>query len=341
MGEELNMEMIEKYIYAVTHRLPLSQRADIAMELRGLIEDMLAQRTNGGPVAQEDVESVLLELGHPKDLAEKYCGSKRYLIGPEFFHPYISILKIVFFALLVAMSVVFIIESLIEPRSVVEHILGYVTSVVSASMQAFAWITVGFAIAQYKGVAPKAGIAEESENWSPSDLPPVPDQKKRIKRGEAITGIVFSILFLVFLYSSNHVFGVMMFDDGDLVDVIPFLNNERIEQFIHIIYVITVIGILKEVLKLIIGKWTKKLALYNLILNAITLILVAFLFKDQAIWNPDFMQELNQVSKDDLNPDTYELIKTIWEQSKTWVVIGFTVVLIIDTVSGFYKAYLK
>ncbi|MBT2684702.1 hypothetical protein [Bacillus sp. ISL-37] len=335
------MEMIEKYIYAVTHRLPQSQRADIAMELRGLIEDMLGERTNGRPTSQEDVEGVLLELGHPKDLAEKYRGSKRYLIGPELFHPYLTVLKIVFFALLVAMSVVFVIESMVEPRSVIEHIFGFVTSVISASMQAFVWITVGFAIAQYKGVAPNEGMAEENEKWSPSDLPPVPEQKKRIKRGEAITGIVFSILFLVFLHTSNHVFGVMMFDGGELVNVIPFLNNERIEQFINIIYVITMIGILKEGLKLIIGKWTKKLALYNLILNAVTLILVAFLFKDQAIWNPNFMQELNQVSQAHLNQDTYELIKTIWMQSKAWVVIGFTIVLIIDTASGFYKAYLK
>lgn len=335
------MEMIEKYIYAVTHRLPQSQRADIAKELRGLIEDMLGERTNGGPAVQEDVEGVLLELGNPKDLAEKYRGSSRYLIGPELFHPYVTILKIVFFALLAAMSVVFIIQSMVEPRSVIEHIFGYVTSVISASMQAFVWVTIGFAIAQYKGVAPNAGIPEKSGKWSPSDLPPVPDEKKRIKRGEAIAGIVFSILFLVFLHSSHQIFGVMMFEDGKLADVIPFLNHERIEQFINIIYVITVIGIVKEGLKLIIGKWTKKLALYNLILNAITLILVAFLFKDQAIWNPDFMQELNQVSKADLNQDTYELIKTIWMQSKTWVVIGFTIVLILDTVSGFYKAYLK
>ena len=335
------MEMVEKYIYAVTHRLPQSQRADIAKELRGLIEDMLMERTNGGPSSQEDVESVLVELGNPKDLAEKYRGSSRYLIGPVLFHPYVTVLKIVFFALLVAMSVVFIIESMVEPRSVIEHIFGYVTSVISASMQAFVWVTIGFAIAQYKGVEPNAGIPGKSEKWSTADLPPVPDEKKRIKRGEAITGIVFSIIFLVFLHSSNHLFGVMMFEDGELVNIIPFLNNERIEQFINIIYVITVIGVLKEGLKLIIGKWTKKLAIYNLILNAVTLVLVAFLFKDQAIWNPDFMKELNQVSNTELNQDTYELIKTIWMQSKTWVVIGFTIVLIIDTVSGFYKAYLK
>lgn len=335
------MEMIERYIYAVTHELPQSQRADIAKELRGLIEDMLGERSYERPFTEEEVESILLQLGNPKDLADKYRGSKRYLIGPELFHPYLTVLKIVFFALLIAMTVVFIIEAMVDPSSVIEHIFGYVTSLISACMQAFVWVTAGFAIAQYKGVAPPAGIADKSEQWTPCDLPPVLDEKKRIKRGEAITGIVFSIVFLVFLYSSSHVFGVMKFEDGELVNIIPFLNKERIEQFINIIYIITVIGILKEGLKLIIGKWTKKLALYNLILNAISLILVAFLFKDQAIWNPDFMQELNQMSEADLNQDTYELIKTIWTQSKIWVVAVYAIVLIIDTLSGYYKAYQK
>lgn len=34
------MEMIDRYIYAVTQRLPEQQRADIKQELIGLIEDI-------------------------------------------------------------------------------------------------------------------------------------------------------------------------------------------------------------------------------------------------------------------------------------------------------------
>ena len=127
------MEMIEKYIYAVTQRLPQSQRADIAQELTGLIEDMLEERAGDRAVGEKDVESVLLELGNPKDLADKYRGSKKYLIGPELFHPYVSILKIVFFALLVAMSVVFIIETIIEPSSIFRHIAGFFGEIGRAS----------------------------------------------------------------------------------------------------------------------------------------------------------------------------------------------------------------
>ena len=36
------MEMVERYIYAVTKKLPEKQRSDIEQELRSLIEDMLS-----------------------------------------------------------------------------------------------------------------------------------------------------------------------------------------------------------------------------------------------------------------------------------------------------------
>ena len=38
------MDLINRYIYAVTQKLPESQRADIEKELHGLIEDMLEDR---------------------------------------------------------------------------------------------------------------------------------------------------------------------------------------------------------------------------------------------------------------------------------------------------------
>lgn len=40
------MAMIDRYIYAVTEKLPQTERQDIASELRGLIEDMLKAKTD-------------------------------------------------------------------------------------------------------------------------------------------------------------------------------------------------------------------------------------------------------------------------------------------------------
>lgn len=60
------MDLINRYIYAVTQKLPESQRADIEKELQGLVEDMLEDRGVGVETASlEEVEQVLLELGPP------------------------------------------------------------------------------------------------------------------------------------------------------------------------------------------------------------------------------------------------------------------------------------
>lgn len=72
------MEMIERYIYAVTQKLPQAQRKDIADELQGLIEDMLEGRVGGDNIKKSDVVEVLLELGSPRELADKYRSSKKY-----------------------------------------------------------------------------------------------------------------------------------------------------------------------------------------------------------------------------------------------------------------------
>lgn len=330
------MEMIERYIYAVTQRLPQTQREEISRELRGLIEDMLEERTGRKEPSKSDVESVLLELGDPVEMSVKYGGAKRYLVGPELFHTYKTILKIVLLAITISMSVVFVIETFMSPASVLEHLLKFFGISINAGAQAFAWVTIGFAIAEQKGNT----ASLKKKVWSPSDLPPVPDRSKAIKRSEAIVGIVFSIIGLVFILFSNHLIGVYIIE-GDNPIVIPFLNAEAVANFLPLIVFIVALGVLKECLKLIVGKWTMKLAIYNLLLNGMTLILLTWLLNDQSIWNPGFLHELTQYS--DLNPqdEAYLTVEQIWDQAGRGIIIGFTIVLIIDTITAFTKALKK
>ena len=78
-------EMTRRYIWAVVKHLPAKGRSDIETELKGLIEDMLAERTGGGRPTPKDLDVVLAELGAPYELAQKYIAQDRYLIGPELF----------------------------------------------------------------------------------------------------------------------------------------------------------------------------------------------------------------------------------------------------------------
>jgi hypothetical protein len=101
------MEVIDRYIYAVTQRLPEQQREDIKRELQSLIEDMLEERISTGQASKEDVESVLLELGHPNELAVKYRGNERYLIGPMLIDTYLTTLKIVLASIIIGLTAFF------------------------------------------------------------------------------------------------------------------------------------------------------------------------------------------------------------------------------------------
>ena len=69
-GGETTMqnELIERYIYAVTKRLPYKMRADIEKELRALIDDMLEQRCGDVLPSEHDIRVVLTKSARPRSL---------------------------------------------------------------------------------------------------------------------------------------------------------------------------------------------------------------------------------------------------------------------------------
>ena len=54
-------ELIKRYIYAVTKNLPVSNRQDVARELQSLIDETLAERSQGAQPTDADTKAVLME----------------------------------------------------------------------------------------------------------------------------------------------------------------------------------------------------------------------------------------------------------------------------------------
>ena len=104
------MDLINRYIYAVTQKLPESQRADIEKESR--TRHMLEDRGVGVESASlEEVEQVLLELGAAREMQRRYRGRERYLIGPGLINSY-WVQRIVLYSIVVALGIVYIIIDL-------------------------------------------------------------------------------------------------------------------------------------------------------------------------------------------------------------------------------------
>jgi hypothetical protein len=326
-------ELTDRYVYAVTRRLPEAQRADIEKELRGLIDDMLTDRTKGAPPKKEDAEAVLKELGRPAALAAKYRGTKQYLIGPDYYDLYMLIVKIVVIVAPAATALAQIIGNAVTPPENVGEAIGvFFASVIGAAVQAFAVVTFIFAmIDRFAGRNAKIKAPE----WKPADLPPVPMQKARINRGEPLAGIIFTIVAIILFNSAPW-----MVAAGDPLGrtFMPVFNLDVLRTMMPLINVLFALGILKEAAKLVTGRYNLPLALSTAALNIVTLVVYIYVFVPPAIWNADFMMSL------------YSLYGFPWtasaEAAQVWgivikVLIGLTIFgYIVETIAAFTRAFL-
>lgn len=330
------MELIKKYVYAVTQKLPAQQRVDIEKELNGLIEDMLDERTQGAPVQESDVEEVLIELGDPSSLADKYRGKERFLISPERFDPYLSVLKIVLVSVAIAISVGFVIDFFMGPVNIAKQFAEYLASLFSASIQGFAWVTIVFILIEHRGN--RTSDNRTKKPWRPSDLPSIPDPKTVIKPIEPILGIIFSVVFLIlFAYMLNLV-GVHRFYDGQST-VIPVFNEEVFRKYIPFIWVLTAIGILRDCMKMITRKWTRQIVVFHLFFNIMSLIFTLIMFTDPSIWNPQFMNELVQAGAITEGSEGFQTVSTIWDRSREGLIYVIALITVIDSIATGMKLY--
>lgn len=330
------MEMIDRYIYAVTKRLPKAQRMDIEQELRGLIDDMLDTRMAGKVAEESDIRDVLYELGHPSKLAHQYRGGKNYLIGPELYDSYVLILKIGFITTVSAMSIIFIIQTILNPLNILQYFVDYIISFFTIVIpMAIGWTTLGFGIAEYFSRGKLENLTLQ-KNWDPAKLAPVPDSNKRIKRSDSIIAIIFYIIIIIFLTFSHDYFGVWLFDDGQFSNVVLFLNDKSFPSLLIFIVLLFGLNIFKELLKLIYEKWSYSLIGIITIINTLSVIIL-FSLKSH-LWNKHFISELTQEGVIVKGSDGYSTVTTIWEQLTFWIMMLAIVGFIIDIIVSFIKA---
>lgn len=328
--------MIEKYVYAVTKRLPEGQREDVAEELRGLIEDMLDERTEGGAPSSKDVEEVLIELGHPRSLARKYRGTDKVLIGPELYDLYMLVLKIAFISTGIAIAAVFVIQTVINPPHILEYFVSFIVSIFTTLPMVLGWTTFGFALAEYYSDSRhKLEMLNLDKEWHPSQLSAVPDPNHQIKRCESIAGIVFQVLFIVILAFGNDYLGIWLFEDGQFLNVIPFINDTS--SYLLLFVLVFVLGLVKECLKFVYEKWTQQLISINTLINLVSIVLVLLVLSSGDFWNPNFMEELAKYEFLTQGSSEYEIAGKIWEQATLWTLILTVIGLVWDTIVGWFK----
>ena len=276
----MNHDLIERYIYAVTRRLPRKQRDDVAQELRGLIDDMLAERCDGRPPQEKDIRVVLTELGSPQELYAKYDeNAQRALIGPPYYGSYVLVLKIVLSCAGFGLTLAALLSQAVEPQLWYAALGQWLSMLWQGLVTAFAFVTVLFAVFSRRGIP-------IGEPFNFDDLPPVPRKSREISVWEPVVGIVFSVIFaVIFLWAPQFV--AFRWEDGT---VTPLFLVEALRQRWYLFAGITVCGVAGESVKLLERRYNKKVMGITVAANLLSAVLFTCWLTDDAVYNPTFAQ---------------------------------------------------
>lgn len=279
--------LIERYIYAVTKRMSAKVRNDVSDEIRSLIEDMLAERCGDVLPTEKDIKVVLTELGSPQEITEKYnTDNKNCLIGYPYYSTYKLILKTVSICTIFGICLSAIIIQIISPPPEIwyESVLEWFTKIISGLIFAFSFVTLLFAFFYHKDIKIK-------EIFNLEHLPPTPKENQIIAKWQPIANIGLIVVFLIVFLVAPQIFGVFLTTTTN--EFIPIFNIEVIRNSWYILVLFSALGIIREIIKLIEGRYNKSVMLTSIIVDIISIALAFYWLLNDKIINPRFIDNVN------------------------------------------------
>ncbi|MCM3633827.1 HAAS signaling domain-containing protein [Paenibacillus camelliae] len=329
------MELIDRYVYAVTEQLPEDMKEDVRKELRGNIEDMLPD-----DYTEEDVKAVLEELGNPWKIAEEYQPKKRYLIGPALYSKYFTVLKLVAGIVMTVVAAVtimgWVFTPLTEgdgPSSYAEMFSELIWVTVQGGLQAALWVTFAFVAIEREwfGITGKIeGVSMTDDPWSVSDLPTIPVQSKKIPRTGTIFSIIFTMLVTAVVYFQPELIGVFI-RDSEGFTIYSLLETDRLQAYLPFILLLALFQMILFVWKYIVQYWNLRLWAVHTIASVLISILLIVMANDTALISDAFFN----------NKLFFEVSLSTVVNQRDIIVRVFAAIVVVITVWDAIDAFLK
>jgi hypothetical protein len=269
--------LIDRYLVAVSENLPAKQRKDTVTEIRSLIQDALDDRSKaeGREPDEEMMAAVLKEFGSPEKIIAPYLPEK-YLIGPRLFPAFMLVLRIVLPIIAILSLVGFWVgQPQLTSISGSELLIDLVKSLgtaFSVVVQGFGNIVLIFAILQW--VVPEFKLPSKETEWDPHSLKAI-SQPDKIKRGELITEIVFTMLGLIIFNFYLDKVGIYNLVGGQWV-MTPFLTP-AINAYIPWFDLLWILTIVLDIVLLRKGTWQTGSRIFSILLSGFNIALAASL----------------------------------------------------------------
>lgn len=316
------MNLIERYIYAVTQHLPSSQQEDVAKELHATIEDMVADSSQGKS-EEIAITSVLEELGNPMILAQQYSNAKQYVIGPQWFGIYKQILVNLLRTVPFIVATIVLLSNMFGSKS---HVGTAITNALGAgcgvAIQIAFWVTLVFFIMERSDTKP----TEFNKSWTVAMLPELP-KPRQISSFESLMGMIMIAAFGIFLILLHFKPG--WFGTNSSVEV---LNPELWKLWMPAFLVLLFADFVHHIRKFVVGNWTRSLVIIEVLLCLISSMFIVSLVMTQTVVNPEFVNIMAEKGLE--NPDevvkwsvnitaaalvilnTWDIVETLWKKAK-------------------------
>lgn len=192
------MELIDRYLHAVRRNLPPAKADDIVAELR---DDLFSQKeareeSLDRDLTKDEVSALLKENGHPLIVASRF-RKHQYLIGPEIFPFYLSVMRIVMMIVVGLMLIVSTTKAILAGGDMLTIWASTMSGIFGAVLWNAAIVTAIFAVIERTGIA-----ADPLVNWIPDDLPNVIDKQKG--PWESAFEVAASVAFLLWWTGVIH-----------------------------------------------------------------------------------------------------------------------------------------
>jgi hypothetical protein len=276
------MDLLERYINEVGKHLPAKTRADIQVEIRSTLQDMIEDRSQeaGRPVDDELTSQVLREYGAPAKVAAAY-KPRQYLVGPRLFPIFELVLKIVLVVLLAVSLVglgVTVFTTSMTGWDLAMALFRAAGQLLAGSIAAFGNIVLIFAILER--TLPASEFEEKPEAWDPSELTEEPDPDD-VKRGELIFDVVFTIIGLVIFNLYPQLIGIPFVVNGHWAFV-PILS-EAFFAYLPWIDLLWLSTLVLDVVLIHAETWTLPARIFRIALSLAEIILAVVMLRGPAL----------------------------------------------------------
>lgn len=322
-------DLIERYVYAVTKRLPAKNRQDVSQELESLIDDMLTERCGERAPTDKDIRVILTELGTPNELYAKYDeDADKSLIGQPYYSTYKFVIKIVLISVAVGLTVANLILQIMEPKSGFEAVAQWGAQVYDSLLAAFAIVTLLFAVFSRKGI-------NLDEGFNLNSLPAVPKKTQEIPVWESVWGIVLCVVFVAVMLMVPQVFCAIT-TNGEVTSMVPIFDTQVLRGGWYLIVAFGALGIIREVVNLMERRYNKKVMLTSVVTDTASAVLSILWLNNDSIINPDFRSNM-QV----LFAGESDFICNIFEKFNLFFLFFILLALALDAAFAVYKTLRK